>query len=259
MAIQFNDTTNLSGLVQLFEEEIGANPGDVSGNPTRLKKFTARANSALDRYFQIAIQASGTWQLDDSNHTDYPFIETDLIANQRDYSFTSDGSGNIVLDIYKVMVKDEQGVYYEIYPVDQQSDEYMDGFWSEQNQTGQPMRYDKTANGIFLDVLPNYNWRIADEGEKGVKIFINRESSYFVSTDTTKKAGYPYHQEYFYLKPAYEHARINGLSNKVDLEKEIMKLEGEPTSGRVGLIAKAYGNRAKDEEQTLRAITINSI
>lgn len=257
--IAFNDTTTLRGLVQLFEQEIGANVGDVSGNTVRLKRFTASVNNAIDRYFSIAIQASGTWQLDDTNHTDYPFIETDLIALQRDYTFTVDQSSNQILDIYKVMVKDEQGVYYEVFPVDQQSDEYTDGFWSEQNQTGRPMRYDKTGNGIFFDVLPNYNWRTVQEGEKGVKIFINRESSYVAYTDTTKKIGYPYHQEYFYLKPASEYARIKGLASKNDLANEILKLEGDTVSGRVGLIAKAYGNRAKDETQTLRAETINSI
>lgn len=259
MAIKFNSTTDLDGLVQLFEEEIGANTGDVSGNTTRLKKFTARCNAALDSYFALAIQASGKWQLDDTNHTDYPFIETDLIALQRDYSFTTDGSGNKILDIYKVMIKNQDGIYYEIFPIDQQSDEYTDSFWSEQDQTGQPMRYDKTANGIFLDVLPNYNWRTVEEGEKGVKIFINRESDYFATSDTTKKAGYPYHQEYFYKKPAYEYARIKGLSSKNDLEKEIFKLEGDVVSGRVGLIAKAYGNRSKDEADVFRPVTINSI
>jgi hypothetical protein len=80
-----------------------------------------------------------------------------------------------------------------------------------------------------------------------------------VSTDTTKTAGYPYHQEYFYLKPAYDNARRNNLSITTSLEKEIQKLEGNPLNGVVGLIAKAYGNRAKDEESVLTTETINSI
>jgi hypothetical protein len=252
MAIKFNDTSNINGLVQLYEEEIGADVGDISDNPTKLKQFTARVNAALDRYFAIAIQASGTWQLDDSNHTDYPFITTDLVSGQRDYSILTDGSGNLVLDIYKVMVKDEAGIYHEIRPVDQQRDS-AESFYSGQNQTGVPAIYDKTANGIFLDFIPSYN------SDDGLKIFINRESSYFVSTDTTKTAGYPYHQEYFYLKPAYDNARRNNLSITTSLEKEIQKLEGNPLNGVVGLIAKAYGNRAKDEESVLTTETINSI
>jgi hypothetical protein len=258
MSIQFNDTTTNKGLVQFYEEEIGSSPGDVSGNATKLSQFTARVNTALDRYFAIAIQASGKWQLDSSNHSDYPFIETDLISGQRDYSFLTDGSGNMILDIYKVMVKDAGGVYQEIYPVDQQTEDVA-SFYDDNNTTGQPSRYDKTGNGIFLDSIPNYSWRTAQEGEKGLKIFINRESSYFTSADTTKKAGYPYHQEYFYLKPAYEYARRNNLSITTSLEKEILKLEGDVITGRVGLIAKAYGNRAKDEETRLEVEEVCSI
>jgi hypothetical protein len=157
------------------------------------------------------------------------------------------------------MVKDRNGVYQEIYPVDQQSDEYTNGFWSGEDTQGTPTRYDKTGKYIYLDAIPDYSWRTAQEGEKGIKVFVNREASHFAYTDTTKKAGFPYHQEYFYLKPAYEIARIKGLESFTKLRDEILKLEGDPASGRVGLIAKAYGNRARDEEQVLRAEQINSI
>lgn len=252
MALKFNDTTNLNGLVQLYEAELNYNDGDVSGNTSKLKRFTASVNNALDRYFAIAIKASGKWQLDDKNHTDYPIITTDLVSGQRDYPFTTDGSGNLILDIYKVMVKDEAGVYHEIYPSDQQSNA-PESFYDGRNQTGRPYTYDKTGNALFLDFIPNYN------SDEGLKVFINRSSSYFVYTDTTKTVGYPYHQEYFYLKPAYEVARRLGLKEEAGLEKEILKLEGNPLNGQVGLIQKAYGNRAKDESVVLTAEVINGI
>lgn len=259
MSLYFNRPDELDGIIQLIEEECGFKYGEISGNPTNLKKFTNRVNLALDTYFSIAIQASGTWQLDDSNHTKYPFIEADLIANQRDYAFSVDEQGNLIKDIYKVMAKNPNGVYYELYPVDQQSDEYMDGFWDGQNHTGQPIRYDKTANGIFLDCLPNYNWRLANEGSKGIKVFINRESSKFTTTDTTKKPGFPYHPEYFFLKPSFDYKRVNTHTDLSALEKEIIKLEGDPLTGRVGLIAQAYGNRQKDVVPFISGEEINSI
>jgi hypothetical protein len=252
LALKFNDTSNLNGLVQLYEEEIGAGIGDVSGNTSKLKQFTARVNSALDRYFAIAIQASGTWQLDDSNHTDYPIIKTALVSGQRDYSILTDGSGNLILDIYKVMVKDEAGVLHEIFPVDQQT-ENASSFYDGLNQTGVPSVYDKTGNGLFLDFIPSY------DSADGLQIFVNRSSSYFVSTDTTKTVGYPYHQEYFYLKPAYEYARRNNLPILATLKAEIDKLEGNPLNGMVGLIAKAYGNRAKDEQSVITTEEVCSI
>ena len=256
MAIQFNDTTAYKGLVQFYEQEIGATLGDVSGNPTLLKQFTARVNLALDKYFSLAIGASGKWQLDDSNHSGYPIITTNLVAGQRDYPFTTDSSGNAILDIYKVLVKNTTtGVYQEIYPVDVQSDCDTQSFTDGLEVQGTVYRYDKTANSIFLDSVPQ------NSVTAGLKVYINRDSSYFTYTDTTRKPGYPYHQEYFFLKPAYEIARINGLASAyARLEKEIFKLEGDPTNGVIGLIAKAYGARARDEEPIVFcAEEINSV
>jgi hypothetical protein len=255
LSIQFNDTTYYKGLAQLYAEEIGLNPTALVADTEKMKKFTARVNLALDRYFSIAVQASGTWELDDSNHTgNYAVIYTTLAEGQRDYPILTDENGNAILDIYKVLVLPSatSTIYQELYPVDETLPENI-SFLSEQNVEGQPTRYAKRSNAVHLDAIPSYT--VA----RGLKILVNRESSYFTYTDTTKKPGYPYHQEYFFLKPAYDQARINGNSNLPQLEREILKLEGDPLTGRVGLIAKAYGNRSKDEVQRLTAETINSI
>lgn len=240
MSLQFNDTANLRGLVQMYEREIGFKVGDVSGNTTRLKQFTADVNLALDDFIALAIQASGTWQFDDSNHEKYPFIEADLISGQRDYNFTIDQQGNLILDIFKVMVKDSGGVYKEIDPVDQQTQKNTSGFFDGRNTTGTPSVYDKTANGIFLEPIPNYNWRLANEGSKGLKVFINREGSYFVYTDLTKKPGIPgvFHA-YLYLKPALEHARRSNSPKERKIKEKIVEMEA--------MINEHFGRRAKDE------------
>lgn len=254
MSIQFNDTTYYKGLVQLYAEEVGIRHDLLVADTEKMKKFTARVNLALDRYFAIAVQASGTWELDDSNHTDYAEIYTTLAQGQRDYPILADEHGNAILDIYKVLALPSatSTIYQEVYPVDEDLSQNI-SLVSEQNVQGQPIKYAKRSNAIHLDSIPSYT--VA----RGLKILVNRESSYFTYTDTTKKPGYPYHQEYFFLKPAYEEARINGKSNLPQLEKEILKLEGDPLTGRVGLIAKAYGNRSKDEVQRLIAEEINSI
>lgn len=254
--IQFSDTDTLKGLAQLYAEEIGMdNPTDLTSNTTKMKKFTAQVNLALDSYFRLAIEASGKWQLDDSNHTDYPIITTNLVAGQRSYVFLTDESGNAILDIYKVFVKNTStGSYEEIYPVDVQSESDTGSFADGENQQGTVYRYDKTSNAIFLDLIPT------DNITNGLKVYINRESSYFTYTDTTKKPGFPYHQEYFYLKPAYNYARINTLAILPRLEQQVLKLEGDPTRGIVGLIARAYGARAKDEGNfVLKAEEINPL
>lgn len=253
MSIQFSDPTNLKGLAQLYATEIGyKNPAEFTNNTTYMKQFAADVNLAMDDFFAIAIPASGTWQLDDSNHGDYPIIKTNIVSGQRDYTFTTDGSGNLILDIYRVAILPSATatLYEEIYPIDAQSDVDTVGLVQENATTGVPYRYDKTSNGIFFDPIPSYN------ATNGLKMYINRESSYFAYTDTTKKPGVPglFHK-YFYLKPAAENARRNNLSNAAKLMDEVAKMEGVP--GRAGSIAKYFGFRARDERKQLTMSRIN--
>lgn len=199
----------------------------------------------MDDFMAIAIKSSGTWQFDDSNHTDYPIIRTNLVSGQRDYSFTTDESGNLILDIYKVIIYDANGFGREIYPIDAQTTDFQGSFTSDfydgQNRTGVPTRYDKTANAIFLDYVPNYS------ATNALEVYINRESTYFTSSDTTKKPGVPglFHK-YFALKPALDYARRNNLSILPRLENEVMKFEGDESKRIIGSIEKYFGRRERD-------------
>lgn len=199
---------------------------------------TADENLAIDFVYATIFAAGGTWQFDDSNHTDYPIITTNLVSSQRDYAFTTDENGNLILDIYKVMVKDSSGIYHEIDPVDVQSEADMDSFYDGQNVTGTPTRYDKTANGIFLDKIPSYN------STDGLKIYINREGSHFLTTDTTKMPGFAglYH-EYVALRPSYQYAYRNGLPNTLLLQNEMITMERK--------IEEHYGKRERDIKRRL--------
>lgn len=252
MSIQFNDTTSYKGLIQLYENEIGVPIGQISDDTDELKKFTAQVNLALDEFMLIAIKASGLWQVDDSNQSDYPILTTNLVSGQRDYPFTTDGSGNLILDIYRVLVKDASGVYQEMKPVDQQTpnnnNSRTTGFVDGRNLTGVPTEYDKTANALFLNLIPNYN------AAAGVKMLINREASYFSISDVTKKPGVPglFHR-YFFIKPAYEYARKNGSANLAALQAEVVKYEGNESLGIKGSIEIYYNNRQKDTRRGMRA------
>lgn len=261
MSLVFSDTSTYRGIVQIYEKEIGAEYGDISGSTPRLKSLTADVNLALDDFVALAIKSSGTWQFDDSNQGDYPIITTNLTSGQRDYSFTTDGSGNLILDIYQVFVANPSGIFREVLPVDVQSQSSLvggvlsgnlgsggdlSGFWDGRNTTGTPNKYDKTANGIFLDPIPNYN------SSGGLKVYINREGSYFVSTDTTKKPGVPgiFHK-YFALKPALDYARRNNLAVLPRLEAEVLRFEGNERLGVVGAIQEYFSRRPRDEQPRL--------
>lgn len=203
-------------------------------------------NLALDKAWAIILQSSGTWQLDDSNQTDYPIITTNLVSGQRDYSFTTDGSSNLILDIYKVLVANTSGTFHEIYPVDVQSEHWgLQGFTSGQNIQGQPSCYDKTGNGIFLDAIPNYN------STGGLKIYINREASYFTVSDTTKKPGFAgiFH-EYLALFASYQYARRNGQTSQETFKRDMLEMEEA--------MGEYYSKRSKDERQQIRTFNRSS-
>lgn len=176
-------------------------------------------NLALDDAIDIAIRTCGIGQYDDTNNTNYPTITTDINSGQRDYTYTQDGTGNLILDIYKVMVKGTNGIYQEIPQVDMQSGDYPE-FYNGLNTTGVPTCYDRTGNGIIFNLIPNYT------SAEGLKMFINREGSYFTTSDTTKKAGIdPRVHEYLVISPAFKYAQRNSLPNQVGLEKRKMILE----------------------------------
>lgn len=237
MSISFSDTTNKDGIIQNIEDECGFNDGDISGDTTLLAKFTGDINIALDAIFAWIFNVGGIWQFDDYNHVDYPIITTDINSSQREYSFVTDGSGNIILDIYKVMVADPDGIFHEIKQVDQQSmntpNENVDSFYDGVNTEGTPLRYDMTANGIFLDVIPNYSQT------GGLKVFINREATYFTTSDTAKKAGFSGLFHYLLvLLPSFKYARIHSLPQRERLKEDMLEMRKE--------LEDSYGNRSRD-------------
>lgn len=258
MSRVFSDTTNNNGLVQKYEEEIGVNFGDVSNDTTRLQKFTSATRSAWDRYLYLAFKGSGEWQYDDSNHGDYPIIKTNIASGRQDYTVTTDENNNLILDIFKVAIlrSATDTVYEEISLTDAQghTTDLNYDLVAESGDTGVPYAYDKTANGIFLNPTPSYN------ATNGLKIYINREPSYFTTSDTTKKPGCPgNHHDYFYLRPALEHARRNNNANYNRLLEEVIKYEGDEETGRIGMIQRDFGQRNRDKRPKLTMKSIKYI
>jgi len=238
MSLVFSNTTTKNGIIQRIERTCGFNDGDISGNATLLAQFTGDVNTALDEVYSTIFSVGGTWQFDDSNHTDYPIITTDIFANQRDYSFTADENGNLILDIYKIMVADSSGNFSQMYPSDVSTGRSATNYWDGLNTTGLPNSYDKLANAIFLDPIPNYSYT------DGLKVYINREGSYFSINDTSKKPGFTglYH-EYLVLHPSYSYALRNGMNIAQGLRVALLEIENA--------IKDNYKSRSKDERKML--------
>lgn len=253
MSLQTSNTTTKRGLVQLYEKQIGANYGDVSGNDESLLEFIAQANLALDNYLLIWAKNAGTWQADDINHSDFQIITANIVSGRRDYGFTSDENDNRIVDVSKVLILPSSTAtnYEEIIPVDELKTSLSDILVN--TTTGVPRQYGKMANAVLLDAIPNYSVN------NGIKMVTNREGSYLTSADTTKIIGVPVYHEYFYLKPAYEYARINGLANLKELEKAIIDLEGNERLRVTGKIADFFAGRERDVKRVMTPKRINFI
>lgn len=249
MSLAFSDTTNQDGILQRIEQELGFPEDYITGDTTRRTQWAGSVNLSVDKALHIVFKADGRWNFDDSNHTTYPILTGNLVDGQRDYSFTADADGNLVLDIDRVFVRESTtDPYYEIFPVDVQTDkesvitQFVDG----QNTEGSPYHYDKTATGLFLDPIPDANVTA------GLKVYVSREGSYFTEASTTKTPGFAglYH-EYCVIEPCYRYARAHRLDIQEALKRDVLEMEKA--------ITEFYSRRDKHDKNVMTTRKIKYI
>ena len=249
MSLAFNDTTNKDGIIQRIEQELGFPEDYISGNTTRLAQWTGSINLALDKIFHVIFGADGRWQFDDGNHMTYPILTGNLVDGQRDYSFTADSNGILILDIARVFVRESAtDPYYEVFPIDVQSapeseiTKIVDGL----NTEGAPYRYEKTATGIFLDPIPDANV------SAGIKVYVSREGSYFTTASIATVPGFAglYH-EYCVIEPCYRYARANNLPTREVFKRDYLEIEKD--------VKEHYSRRDKHERKIMTGRKINFI
>lgn len=233
--MRFSNNTDKDGLVELLADL--TNTSSSTDSSYSLKKKTRDINMALDDYFSMVKKSSGTWQIDDTNHTKYPNMTFDMVSGQQDYIFTEDEQGNQIQDIYRVEAKDANGNWTLLSPYDEF--EQSESIGARALLTGTPTRYFKTADGIFLDVTPNYN------STNGIRMFFTRSPSYFASTDTTKEPGIPNnHHRYLAVKPAYWFWLPRDTRKAQVYKNELLQLEND-ISGEIA-------ERSRDEPIRMR-------
>jgi hypothetical protein len=219
-------------------QELTGTQNTTTSSYTTVSK-TRDINSALNKFMLLAIESEGKWQVDDTNQTDYPIIFGDIVSGQQDYSFLTDETGNQILDIYKVRIKDSASNWTTLRQVDLQT-----GSDDDLNSTVQsiPSKYRLSANGIFLIDIPNYT--LAD----ALEVFINRTPYYFTSSDVstgTKKAGIPWtFHEYLAIRPAYYYCLQKGLKQTEGLLGEMVRMED--------MIGSYYSKRNKDQNTQIK-------
>lgn len=196
------DKTNRNGLIQLLEDETGTQNGNSYPKATKVRDI----NLGLNDFMFIAMKAANKWHIDDTNQTDYAIIETNIISGRQDYPFLNDGSTtpNQILDIYRVEIADQFGNFTEITQLDVEGIQV--ALSEYKSDGGVPTEYNKDGNSIKLYAIPNYSYT------RGLRMYINRTPSYFISTDTTKEPGIPqWFHPYLVYSAAYRYCSQKGL------------------------------------------------
>lgn len=202
MAIQYSDSTNKSGLIQLCEVFTSLGDGNISGNATLLKQFTRLINNAFQKYITTVLESQDAWQFDDSSITGtYPVATRAMVAGQRDYKFSSalwsligveggSAASNAAITPLKIKRVDftyDGSNWYKAEPFD--TSETGLGLGNDTNTDARFVRtqpsYDLTNNGLMA-----YPAALTADVSAGAKIRVEfeREPTEFISSDTTKTA-----------------------------------------------------------------------
>ncbi len=173
----FNDTTSAkAGVVQEINDICNSDD-----NSYPLTSKTRRVNAALDRFFTLAFKADGRWPFDDSNHSTTELIES-ITINNGNNRYDIDSFASEVISILKVKILDSAGVQHTI--------ERNEEIPKDIPGSGVPTGYNLIGTSLYLGPTPNY------QSINGLTLYIHRNKSAFVYTDTTKVLGIPsiFHQ-----------------------------------------------------------------
>ena len=217
---QFSNTLQNNGLIQQCEFKIFGDNGltQISSDTDRLQMFTNFINEGIDKYTTKVITLDGTWQVADSNYTDYGIATTSIVSGQSDYPFNSN-----FLNVLSIEMKQPDGTWVVLDNVDEVEFARLKKSMTQTYVTnGTPIAVNLSENSLFLLSAPNYNM------SAGIKVKYQRPFSYFVYGDTGKEPGIPrVHHGYLVDYACSQYASLRTLNNAVALNNAVIKWETE--------------------------------
>lgn len=178
--VQFNVTsTEKSGLIQSCERKTNLPLAGISGDAARLVEFTNYINETGRIVWHIIFDSYAGWTYDDDNQTGVPETSQTLTSGTGDYLFPTGA-----IAISGIEVKDTSGIWSALSPItlEQIQDRSPESEFYKTNAT--PLFYRLVGDAIRLYPAPN--WTQASS----LKVYFNRGSVAFVSTDTTAAPGF---------------------------------------------------------------------
>lgn len=177
--MQFSDTSTKLGLIQDCERKCFLGDGGISGTTGVLQEFTAYINQHNRKVWHYIFSAYGGWQYEDENQTDLPASTTSLVASQTSYALPTNS-----LTVRGVEVKDENGNWTQLDPLNEEMIRDTGPMGEFEKTPGQPRFYQLIGPTIRIFPAADYNQ------VSSFKVFYDRGSVNFASTDTTKTPGF---------------------------------------------------------------------
>jgi hypothetical protein len=227
--MQFSNTTNLSGIIQMCEKYTNKLYGDISGDATLLKEFTNNSNIALNKLWAKIFKATGAWEYDDHNQTDLPQATANLSNGTATYVLPEEA-----LTLKRLEVKDSNGEWCVVEPI--MRDEIPEAINEFLDTDSTPRFYRMIGETIELFPAPDY------DSTAGLKVYFDRGSVAFASTDTTAIPGF--NSELHYLVPIS--ASLEWLKVKSPTSSTTIQLEKDWATGLQDL-NKIYNLRFSDK------------
>lgn len=183
----FLDTTTKLGLINKCELYTNLGDATISGDTTLLKQFTGLINDGFDNLMPFLLSWGSHIKWDDKNNTDLPIGTFNIVSGQNDYTITQDDNSLDILNITNIQILPTatSTIYMDIEEITLDDPRAVSAMAPASTDTGTPYCYLKRGNTLHFFPKPDY------AATAGIKIFFEREESYFVSTDTTKAPGFP--------------------------------------------------------------------
>lgn len=235
--MEFSNITDKNGLIQRCEDWTGIGDGNISGDATTLKKFTAHINEALYDINVEILKSHDGFDPDDTNYTDYPEGTFPLTTN-RDYSFPASMK---FFELKRLDISYDGVTFYKAESLDSSQIEAMGNATDEDsNFSFTSPRYDPKANGFFL--YPKATSAQVAAGAVA-RIQFSREFDEFTSTDTTQEPGIDRNaHDLVALLASMKWAVMKDSEKYAKLEREYVK--------GIEALRQHYGRKNKDEALT---------
>lgn len=172
-------TTEKNGILQACERYMRFADAGITGNTARLAQFTNFINRHNRKVWHMIFSAYGGWQYDDANQTDLPAATATITADQTSYALPT-GS----LTVRGVEVKNTGGVWSGLLPITEEQIRERQAMGEFYKTSSQPLFYQLVGQTVRIYPASNYTQ------SSSFKVFFDRGSVAFLTTDTTKEAGF---------------------------------------------------------------------